>query len=201
MTSPTDATDTAAIADLLAEIGQLRARLERVESVQAIERLANRYAFAADARDLENLLLMFVDDVDCGRLGVGRDALRASYEIVHRQFYRTVHQVVGHQIEFDDADHATGQVMMRAEHEVRDRWVAVMLCMFDTYERRDGEWFFVRRKPESWYSTDFDRRPHGPTWTADEWSGRVPRLPGILETWSTFWDRDPDRRAELTEFP
>lgn len=185
----------------MAEVGELRARIERVESVQAIERIANRYAFAADARDLEGLLLMFVDDVDCGRFGVGREALRASYEIVHRQFYRTVHQVVGHQIEFGEAGHATGQVMMRAEHEVGDRWVVAMLCMFDTYERRNGEWFFVRRKPESWYSTDFDRRPQGPTWNADDWSGRTPRLPELFETWSTFWEREPHRRTELTDYP
>lgn len=192
---------TPSIADLVGQINELSARLERVESIQAIERLAHRYAFQADARDLENLLLTFVDDVNCGRLGVGRDALRASYEIVHRGFYRTVHQVVGQQIEFSDADHATGQVMMRAEHEVGDRWVVGMLCMFDTYERRDGEWYFVRRKPESWYSTDYGQTPSGPSFVAPDWGGRQSRLPGLHDTWGRFWDGHDDRAAELTNHP
>lgn len=198
--------DSPTLAELQAVCQRLEARLDVVESVQAIERLAHRYAFAADARDLESILLMFVDDVDCGRLGTGREALRASYEIIHRGFYRTVHQVVGHTIEFDDgaADglrHATGKVMMRAEHEVGERWVVAMLCMFDTYERRDGQWYFVRRKPESWYSTEFDERPAGPNWLPDGWAGRPPRLPHLFETWSTFWQGHDDQVSELTNHP
>lgn len=188
--------------DGLAErVERIEARLDRVESVLAIERLAHRYALYADSRDLEQLLLLFVDDVDCGRLGVGRDALRNSYEVVHRRFYRTVHQVVGHTIDFHDRDRAEGAVMMRAEHEVGDRWIVAMLCMFDEYARRDGQWYFVRRKPESWYSTDFDRSPAGPGWTADGWEGRPPRLPQRFPSWATFWESHGDRVAELTDHP
>lgn len=186
---------------LLEQIARLAERLDRVESVQAIERLAHRYTLAADSRDLEGLLLQFVDDVDCGRFGTGRDALRESYEIVHRQFYRTVHQVTGHTIEFESAARATGKVTMRAEHEVGDRWVVAMLCMFDTYERRDGEWYFVRRKPESWYSTNEGEAPSGPTWTAAGWDGRTPRLPQLFPTWHEFWDRRPDLAAKVTNHP
>ena len=192
---------TGACDELLGRVERLEARLERVESVQSIERLGQRYALAADARDIENLLLLFVDDVDCGRFGVGRDVLRSSYEVVHRQFYRTVHQVVGHTIAFVDADHATGTVLMRAEHEVADRWIVAMLCMFDTYERRGGEWFFVRRKPESWYVTDYGVPPHGPDWSPEGWDGRTPRLPHLFPTWATFWDGNAARAAELTDFP
>lgn len=189
------------LAELQAAYHRLEGRLIAVENVQAIERLAHRYAFAADARDLEGILDMFVDDVDCGRLGVGREALRASYEIVHRGFYRTVHQVVGHTIEFDGPDQATGKVMMRAEHEVGDRWVVAMLCMFDTYARRDGDWYFVRRRPESWYSTEFDERPVGPRFMPEGWEGRPPRLPQLFETWATFWEGRDDRVNELTRYP
>lgn len=179
----------------------LAARLERVESELALTRLANDYAFAADSRDLEGLVAMFVDDVDCGRFGIGRDALRDSYNVVHRQFYRTVHHVVGHTFRFDDDDHATGRVMMRAEHEVGDRWVVGMLCMFDTYERRDGTWYFVRRKPESWYSTEYDDQPRGPDWKPSGWEGRTPRLPQLNATWATFWDGDDERVESLTRYP
>lgn len=189
------------IAELQAAFEQLSVRLDAVESEQAIERLAHWYVFAADARDLEGLLVMFVDDVNCGRFGTGRESLRASYEIIHRQFYRTVHQVVGHTVDFDDPNHATGKVMMRAEHEIGDRWVVAMLCMFDVYERRDGVWYFVRRKPESWYTIDAGDQPRGPEWQPEGWEGRSPRLPHLLPTWETFWEGHSERINELSRHP
>lgn len=187
--------------DLLRRLEDIESRLDRAESIQAIERLAHCYTLAADSRNLDTLLELFVDDVDCGRLGVGRDALRASYEVVHRGFYRTVHHVTGQTIEFTGDDRATGTVTMRAEHEVGDRWIVAALCLFDTYERRDGRWYFVRRKPESFYTVNEGDSPRGPAWTAEGWDGRAPRLPGLFPTWHEFWDRSPDRVAELTDFP
>jgi ketosteroid isomerase-like protein len=183
--------------------GSLLGRIERLESLHEIGQLASRYAQAADARDLGAILGMFVDDVDCGRFGTGREALRASYEILHRRFYRTIHQVVGHTIDLVDADHATGRVVMRAEHEVRDRWVVVLMCLFDTYERRDGAWYFVRRKPETWYASDIDERPAGPDWTAPGWgeNGRRPRLPHLFSTWDAFWRGHDDVVRQLTRHP
>lgn len=206
MTDPrNDTNDTSDAGDtaLIERIAALERRLDRVASEQAIARLAHRYALLADSRDLEALLLLFVDDVDCGRLGVGRDALRASYEVVHRQFYRTVHQVVGHTVDFIDADRAEGTVTMRAEHEVKDRWVVGMITLFDTYERRDGEWFYVRRKPESWYSIDFDEAPAGPLFAAPDWGapGRGATLPAKFPSWADFWRGHEDRVAELTDHP
>ena len=200
--------------DLVQRLAQLEQRLDRVESEQAISRLAHQYALFADSRNLEALLLLFVDDVNCGRLGTGRDALRASYEIVHRQFYRTVHQVVGHTVDFRDPDHAEGTVTMRAEHEVKDRWIVGMMTLFDTYERRDGSWYYVRRKPESWYSIDDVNRPDGPLFAASNWGaeGRGASLPKKFPTWATFWSATAatpacprrahdDRVAELTDHP
>jgi hypothetical protein len=189
------------MSDLEERLHRLEERLDRVESVQAIERLAHRYTLAADSRDLEGLIGLFVDDVECGRFGTGRDALRESYEVVHRQFYRTVHHVTGHTIEFESTERATGTVTMRAEHEVGDRWVVATLCLFDTYARRDDQWYFVRRKPESWYSVNEGDTPSGPTWTAAGWGGRTPRLPGLFPTWHEFWDRRPERVGELTDHP
>lgn len=181
----------------------LLARVERLESLHEIGQLADRYAQAADARDLDGILHMFVADVDCGRFGTGREALRASYEIVHRRFYRTIHQVVGHTIELVDPDHATGRVVMRAEHEVGERWIVVLMCLFDTYERRGGRWYFVRRKPETWYAADIDERPQGPDWTARGWGedGRRPRLPHLFSTWDAFWKGHDDVVGQLTRHP
>jgi hypothetical protein len=176
----------------------LTTRIERLESLHAITQLGARYASAADARDLEGILGMFIEDVDCGRFGTGREALRATYNIIHRQFYRTIHQVAGHVIDLIDADHATGRVVMRAEHEMGERWVVVCMTLFDTYERRDGTWYFVRRKPETWYSADVLERPAGPNWGGD--AGRGPRLPQLFPTWAEFWDGDANVGG-LTSYP
>ena len=47
------------------------------------------------------------------------------------------HQIVGHAIDFTDADHATGKVYCRAEHEYGVKWIVQAICYFDAYERRD----------------------------------------------------------------
>jgi hypothetical protein len=178
----------------------LMERVDRLESLHAIGQLAHRYALAADSRDLEGILTMFVDDVNCGRFGTGREALRASYEILHRQFYRTIHQVVGHTFALGDPDHAEGKTVMRAEHEVGDRWIVVLMCLFDSYERRDGTWFFVRRKPEQWYASDILERPAGPTF--DSWHPEgAPRLPHLFTTWDDFWRDHLDIASTLTRYP
>lgn len=176
----------------------LAARIDRLESLHEITQLGARYASAADARDLEGILAMFVEDVDCGRFGVGREALRASYNVIHREFYRTIHQVVGHVIDLLDPDHATGRVVMRAEHEMGERWVVVCMTLFDTYERRHGRWYFVRREPETWYSADVLERPAGPDWGGS--GGRRPRLPHLFPTWAQFWKGD-ESVASLTNHP
>jgi len=176
----------------------LAERIDRLESLHEITQLGARYASAADARDLDGILHMFIEDVDCGRWGTGREALRATYQVIHRQFYRTIHQVTGHVIDMVDADHATGRVVMRAEHEMGDRWVVVCMTLFDTYERRDGRWYFVRRRPETWYSADVLERPAGPDWGGSP--ERRPRLPQLFPTWEAFWKSD-EHVSELTKYP
>ncbi len=91
-------------------------RVERIESQLAIQQIVARYALALDARDLNALVELFVDDVDCGRWGAGRENLRAFYDKILRNFYRSQHQICGQVIELVDADHATGKVYCRAEH-------------------------------------------------------------------------------------
>lgn len=182
-----------------AELDELRRRVERLESLEAIGDLVHRYAISADARDLEGILSMFVEDVDCGRLGTGREALRQHYEVIHRRYYRTIHQVVGVTIDLLDADHAKGRVVMRAEHEIGDDWIVVLMCMFDQYERRDGAWYFVRRAAETWYATPIAEAPHGPDWATP--GRREPRLPQRFPTWSTYWSGHEDAVRKVTRFP
>lgn len=174
---------------------ELLARLERVEAQLAIGQLSSRYALAVDSRDLDALVQLFTDDVDCGRWGQGREALKSFYasESVLQAFHRSVHQICGQTLDLIGPDHATGTVYCRAEHEDGEHWVVMAICYFDQYERRDGQWYFARRDERHWYSTDWLQRPGQPTW--QNWPGKFtseryqPRLPASFPTWDGFWAR------------
>lgn len=176
----------------------LALRIDRLESTAAIQQLPMRYALAVDGRDVDGWVDLFVDDVDCGRHGRGRDALRGVIAGALASFYRSVHQICGHRIEFDDADHAHGTVYCRAEHEDGGRWIVMAIAYFDTYARRDGAWYFVRRRERHWYAADWEERPAAPFtgWAAHP---TPPELPQAFEHWRPFWaDRPADR---LTKSP
>jgi len=181
-------------------------RIDRIESQLAIQQLVARYALALDARDLDTMVMLFTDDVNCGRLGKGRDVLRSFYDRIMRNFYRSQHQICGQVIDLDpqDADRATGKVYCRAEHEDRGKWVVMAICYFDSYERRAGHWHFVRRQEHDWYATDILERPGGPEFR--QWPGRTDgkrsQLPHLFPTWQPFWERgDPAVPAELSSAP
>lgn len=181
--------------------GALAARIDRLESVAAIQQLPIRYALAVDGRDIDAWVSLFVDDVDCGRRVKGREVLRTIIEPALRTFYRSVHQICGHRIEFDDADHAHGVVYCRAEHEDAGKWVIMAIAYFDTYERRDGEWYFVRRREKHWYAADWEERPAAPFtgWATHQ---NPPDLPQAFGSWDAFWAEEaPDKIAALTAMP
>lgn len=164
----------------------LARRIDRLESLAAIQQLPIRYALAVDGRDIEQWTELFVPDVDCGRHGSGRDVLRSLIAPALRTFYRSVHQICGHRVEFDDADHAHGAVYCRAEHEDGDRWIVMAIAYFDTYERRGQEWYFTRRRERHWYAADWEERPTAPFtgWPAHP---QAPTLPEDFEAWQPFW--------------
>ena len=137
----------------------LAERVERVEAHLAIQQLAIRYAMAVDARDMEAWVRCFRPDVDMGRHGTGREALRRYIDPMVRRFYRSVHQICGHRIELTGPDRATGAVYCRAEHEAGQEWIVMAICYFDEYARVDGEWFFSRRRERHWYAADVTRTP------------------------------------------
>ena len=180
------------------------ARLDRIESTLAIQQLPIRYALAVDGRDIDAWLNLFVDDVDCGRRGKGREALRSYIEPAVTGFYRSQHLICGHRIEFTDADRATGAVYCRAEHEDGDNWVIMAICYFDNYERRAGEWFFVRRNERHWYASELLANPSGPSFT--NWPGQtgIPAagLPGDFPQWKSFWQRTgKEIEKKRTKYP
>ena len=173
---------------------ELGARLARVEAQQRIGQLPIRYAIAVDSRDLDTWVSLFVPDVEMGRHGRGRDALRAFIEPQVRGFYRSVHQICGHRIDLgpDDPDgqgpaHASGSVYCRAEHEVDERWVVMAIRYDDAYRRIGAEWFFERRREHHWYAVDVTERPQAVDFDSWHSSGRRPGLPAVDPSWAEFW--------------
>ena len=185
----------------MADTEHVLQRLEAVEAQLAITQLAARYAIAVDGRDLDALVELFVDDVNTGTSGIGRAALRAVYEQSLLRFYRSMHHVGGQTIELTGPDTASGRVYCRAEHEVADRWVIILMCYHDDYERRDGVWLFRRRRPYMWLGSDWLRRPTGTEWV--DWEGaRSAVLPQKLPEWRAFWDMaGADAEQTVTSFP
>ena len=166
----------------------LLARIDRMESQLALQELVARYAMAVDARDLDTWLSLFIDDVDCGRRGKGREALRSFIEPAVRTFYRSVHHVTGQAVDFIDPDNATGRVYCRAEHEYGDKWIVQACCYFDTYQRRDGQWFFVKRDEDFFYSGDVLARPQeGVSWPGPDPKHQPGMMAGRHPTWAAFW--------------
>lgn len=126
------------------------------------------------------------------REGCGSDALKRWYDRVLRRFYRSIHLICGHQFDFVDADHATGSVYCRAEHEDGDGWFVITMRYDDVYERRNGQWCFVKRREHPWYSVDVTERP-GPEFMRWPTDVRLrAAMPQRMPTWRAFWaDGDP----------
>lgn len=167
--------------------GALVGRLERVESHLAIQQLPIRYALAVDGRDVDTWVELFVPDVRVTTLISGREALRQHIDGMLRGFGRSVHQICGHRVRFDESDpnHATGAVYCRAEHEVEDRWIVMAICYWDDYRRPAGEWLFSRRREQHWYAADINEHPQAVGF--DSWHAGPPSLPASFPTWEPFW--------------
>jgi hypothetical protein len=167
-------------------------RLARIEARLEIGQLPIRYALAVDQRDVEAWTGLFVPDVDLGRHGTGREALRERIAPQLRWFYRSVHLICGHRIELgpDEPEGrpttAVGQVYCRAEHVVDDRWIVMAIRYDDVYRCVEGEWLFERRREQHWYAADLTEHPQSVGF--DSWgTGPPPRLPGADATWPGFW--------------
>ena len=173
--------------------GDFESRLQAVEAHIDISQLVARYALAADSRDIETLVKLFVPE------------LRATWhpwiEATLRTFRRSIHQIFGHRIDLDpdDPGHATGTLYCRAEHEFDDRWVVMAICYFDDYRLFQGEWLFgAIRQPGFWYARDLREPPQSVgfnSWhevvvnpNAPDDEGYRPTLPEAFPTWTPFWN-------------
>ncbi len=161
-----------------------------------MRQLAERYALAVDCRDLDRLVVLFVPDVDCGRFGTGREALRQSFESQLRGGGPSVMLVANHVIDFDDEEHAHGIVYGIAEAAMAEGWVRQAIQYHDRYELREGRWLFVRRKHLLWYGVVL---PYNPMAQAPaEWPKRqIGRgtVPECWESWRRFQGEGTEGRG------
>ena len=96
----------------------------------------------------------------------------------------TILFVGNHVIDFDDEDHARGVVYCKGEIQDGERWISQAIQYRDTYERREGHWYFVRRQHLLWYGAEAERSPLDQppaNWPASH-TGRG-ALPESLESW------------------
>lgn len=164
------------------------ARLDRLEAIEAIRQLAYGYALAVDARDLDAVVGLYVDDVRVGGGKQGRAALRAVFDTSLRQFTASAHHVTNHLIEFLDSENAIGLVSCRIEHEVGPDWVTASLLYHDRYIRRGGTWLFRGRVQTRLYATAHDDPPVGEAKL--RWPGAPAAATGFhdaLPAWADFW--------------
>lgn len=179
----------------------IEARIDRLESLDAIRQLPAKYALALDMRDMDAMVSLFPADVRVGKDASGRQALRAYMDRTLRSpFTGTSHHIGGHVIEFDDPDHAHGVVYSKNEHETGDEWVIMQMMYVDDYVRQDGRWHFARRLPLYWYATDLNKPPIGDNkmrWPATEWTeGNFHKL---FPSYAEFWARDGDHGGPVPE--
>ena len=169
----------------------LEARIDRLESIDAIRQLAAKYSLALDMRDCNAWANLFPEDVKVSSDKSGRAELRRWFDETHRmQFDGTSHHIGGHIIEFDDPDHAQGVVYSKNEHETGAEWVIMQMMYFDKYERVDGRWYFRRRLPLYWYATDLNKPPIGSR--KMRWPGREPyegTFHDLFPSWKEYWSR------------
>lgn len=169
--------------------------LDELIARDAIRQLAERYALAVDAKDVDTIATLFAEDVNNGRYQRGREGVKTFYDHILRGFHCSQHLVGNHVIDFDDHDHAHGVVYCRAHHHVLvpEHWFDMALAYFDTYERVGDEWVFRRRNLKSWYREEIGHRDHGTervvTQPETEGPMRGPQLPEAFPTFGPYWSR------------
>ncbi|MGI9600533.1 MAG: nuclear transport factor 2 family protein [Acidimicrobiales bacterium] len=163
--------------------------VERVVARDEIRQLVYRYAQAIDRRDIEGLADLFGPDVDFGEAGRGPAGARAVFDTSLREIGVAVLLVGNHIIDFDDRDHARGEVWCRGyidDHEAG--FIEQMIQYRDRYALVDGSWRFDGRRHLLWYGTTTSSNPlHQPD--ADWPRHQVGRgsVPYRETTWARFW--------------
>jgi hypothetical protein len=80
-------------------------------------------------------------------------------------------------------------VYCKGEIQDGDRWIHQAILYRDTYERRAGHWYFVRRRHELWYGAAVGVNPLGlqPANWPEHHDGRG-TVPEVFPSWQQFWE-------------
>lgn len=181
----------------------VEARLDRLESVTAIQQLVARYAIALDGRDAGAWAALYTPDVRVGPPinGSGRADLERWFRAKCSYWYRSMHVIGVHQIDLgDDPDRATGLAQCRVEQEIGERFVTTAFLYRDGYIRVDGRWLFEHRHGMPIWSYDQHADPLD---GVERLPGGMPiRLPGDYPAFRSFWSDFPtDQVAAVTRHP
>ena len=164
--------------------------IERLLAYEEIRQLAARYALAITRADLDALVELYVDDVRATRAERGRAALKRVFS-EHMISPVTVLNIGTHVINLVDADHAAGTVICVGEMGEASRWARQLIAYQDTYERRDGAWYFAGRDHQLFYGVETSERPLGQppaNWPTHQ-TGRG-SLPQGWPSWRAFRGAD-----------
>ena len=126
--------------------------LHKLLAYEEIRQLVAKYAIALDARRLDELVELFIDDVEVGVFGKGHPALKASFEESLAPLGTTILFVSNHVIDFSSPTDATGEVYCSAEIEQGELWLRQRILYQDHYRHTARGWKFVKRHHLLWYS-------------------------------------------------
>jgi hypothetical protein len=142
-------------------MGDLDARLRRLEDRAEIHELAVRYGFAVDDRDYAVIRSLFAPDgslsTQAGAVkGKGVEAVVAYFENHMPDLGPSNHFVHGHVVDFDpdDPDRATGLVSSHSELWRDGKPMITAMRYVDAYRRVDGRWRFQQRIQSYMYFVD-----------------------------------------------
>ncbi len=133
--------------------------IQRLLAYEEIRQLVARYALSADRRDLDQLVSLFVEDVEVGKLGTGRAALKESFRVGFAPLGMTILSVTTQVIDLIDDTTATGEVYCTGEIDRDGTWIRQAILYRDSYRRTGEGWRFVRRNHLLWYSSPFTEDP------------------------------------------
>jgi len=140
----------------MAEIDELRRRVQRLEDIEAIRRLKARYLNACDAQDPERAMQCFAAGeilIDMGHVGVftDREAFAQLYKAAGCQPHiLDMHHGANAEIELIDDSHARARWALEYRNiNTQEKTVTfVSLVYHDEYARVGGEWKITRSRSE-----------------------------------------------------
>ena len=140
----------------MAEIDELRRRVQRLEDTEAIRRLKARYLNACDSQDPEGAKNCFATGevvIDMGHVGVFRD--REGFAEIYRTFgcqpfILDMHHGANPEIEFLDDSHAKAlwALEYRNFNTQAKSVTFVSLIYHDEYVKQDGDWKIEKTRSE-----------------------------------------------------